>query len=627
MELSSARMAAHFQKALSVEEDAEKRLAANLKENAALVRTTAGLPHKTRHPIMVPFGRLAFFAGELVHSNELLVHLGDQLYAERSARQAGEILERRTGVTQSSLEAVRERVAGLQERLEVAQRLAEADRGDFLEIREEYKDDGAAVEAAPGRQQAGTAEAGTVLAASGEPGDLRRGSADGDAEFEELMGRLEELEAAEARAAQGAAEAGDDTEMGHDKEDTGDAIVKRGGETESKAEPGRSVAAGSRVAPGVGSKQKRVRFAEDNEEQGVKQTGPPSEGPSAVRRDASVAGAGTALGKGAERARPILGQVVERATSGAVGEDGPGRSAEVGSADDTDSDAQERTNEGPGAAASRDDSGDGSSGSEGIGEDEQEADRRFFEELAAVEEGGSSEDEWAEDEEGGRSGDEGDDDDNEGGPSFETGRQVSADIQQWLARRAPAGPAQEGGRALTSAYARDMALEDARTRLRQRAEQVRRQQGQGLGHDGSTRGDEGSEERTRLESPPGRGGRPTDGDRRRGAGLPEPVRETPQRPAHKSEHQFASLHEKEAAFQRFLSEDFAPEVAGPPGGLGKMEARPDRNTAPVGRIVEKQEPPGTVTSLATFEEPVAPSQQEKPLSWFKREMQRRAGGV
>lgn len=43
----------HVPQALSAEEDAAERLEASLKENAALVHTIAGLPHKTRHPIMV----------------------------------------------------------------------------------------------------------------------------------------------------------------------------------------------------------------------------------------------------------------------------------------------------------------------------------------------------------------------------------------------------------------------------------------------------------------------------------------------------------------------------------------------------------------------------------------------
>jgi unconventional prefoldin RPB5 interactor 1 len=43
----------------------------------------------------VPFGKVAFFSGELVHTNELTVHIGASYYAERSARETVEILSRR----------------------------------------------------------------------------------------------------------------------------------------------------------------------------------------------------------------------------------------------------------------------------------------------------------------------------------------------------------------------------------------------------------------------------------------------------------------------------------------------------------------------------------------------------
>ena len=43
----------------------------------------------------VPFGKLAFMPGQLVHTNEILVLLGDNWFVERSAKQAAEIVDRR----------------------------------------------------------------------------------------------------------------------------------------------------------------------------------------------------------------------------------------------------------------------------------------------------------------------------------------------------------------------------------------------------------------------------------------------------------------------------------------------------------------------------------------------------
>jgi hypothetical protein len=44
---------------------------------------------------MVPFGKLAFIPGRIIHSNEILVLLGDNYFVERSCKQAMEIVNRR----------------------------------------------------------------------------------------------------------------------------------------------------------------------------------------------------------------------------------------------------------------------------------------------------------------------------------------------------------------------------------------------------------------------------------------------------------------------------------------------------------------------------------------------------
>lgn len=45
--------------------------------------------------MQVPCGSLAFMPGQIVHTNEILVLLGDNYFVERSARQAGDIVMRR----------------------------------------------------------------------------------------------------------------------------------------------------------------------------------------------------------------------------------------------------------------------------------------------------------------------------------------------------------------------------------------------------------------------------------------------------------------------------------------------------------------------------------------------------
>jgi prefoldin subunit 5 len=53
------------------------------------------LPKRLTHNIAVPFGRHAFFLGQLQHTNEVSVHLGSSIYAECTASHAASILGRR----------------------------------------------------------------------------------------------------------------------------------------------------------------------------------------------------------------------------------------------------------------------------------------------------------------------------------------------------------------------------------------------------------------------------------------------------------------------------------------------------------------------------------------------------
>ena len=53
------------------------------------------LNDKTHHKTMVPLGSKAYMEGNLVHTNEIMVLLGDNWFAERSTAQASEICDRR----------------------------------------------------------------------------------------------------------------------------------------------------------------------------------------------------------------------------------------------------------------------------------------------------------------------------------------------------------------------------------------------------------------------------------------------------------------------------------------------------------------------------------------------------
>ncbi|OBZ82640.1 hypothetical protein A0J61_09312 [Choanephora cucurbitarum] len=69
----------------------------------ALERQLLTLPDTTSKQAMIPIGKLAFMPGKIVHTNEILVLLGDQYYAERSAKQAVNILGRRKEVVMENM--------------------------------------------------------------------------------------------------------------------------------------------------------------------------------------------------------------------------------------------------------------------------------------------------------------------------------------------------------------------------------------------------------------------------------------------------------------------------------------------------------------------------------------------
>ncbi|KAK3838681.1 MAG: hypothetical protein JOS17DRAFT_730922 [Linnemannia elongata] len=73
----------------------------------ALKVTLLDLPKEISHPVMVPFGNLAFMPGKIIHTNEVLVMLGDNWFVDRSAVQAAEIVDRRMELVQENIEKLK----------------------------------------------------------------------------------------------------------------------------------------------------------------------------------------------------------------------------------------------------------------------------------------------------------------------------------------------------------------------------------------------------------------------------------------------------------------------------------------------------------------------------------------
>ncbi|CAF4200071.1 unnamed protein product, partial [Rotaria magnacalcarata] len=62
------------------------------------------LPDRLTYDCMVPFGKLAFIPGRIIHSNEILVLLGDNYFVERTCKQSIDIVNRRMGNIKENIE-------------------------------------------------------------------------------------------------------------------------------------------------------------------------------------------------------------------------------------------------------------------------------------------------------------------------------------------------------------------------------------------------------------------------------------------------------------------------------------------------------------------------------------------
>ncbi|ORX70531.1 hypothetical protein DL89DRAFT_266742 [Linderina pennispora] len=112
-----------------------------------LQRTLRELPQETRYPAMIPAGPLAFFPGSLVHTNEILVLLGDNYFVERSAMQAAMIAKRREEFVITKIKETEKEIRqlnkrknmGVRDELEEAQFNEDGER--FVDIKEEVTDE------------------------------------------------------------------------------------------------------------------------------------------------------------------------------------------------------------------------------------------------------------------------------------------------------------------------------------------------------------------------------------------------------------------------------------------------------------------------------------------------------
>ncbi|XP_072926217.1 unconventional prefoldin RPB5 interactor 1 isoform X1 [Hemitrygon akajei] len=100
------------------------------------------LPDKLSYDVMVPFGPLAFMPGQLIHTNEVTVLLGDNWFAKCSAKQAVGLVEHRKQHVQKALDDLHKIMNNFESRIHFTDvdKLVN-EKEDVVEIHEEIQNE------------------------------------------------------------------------------------------------------------------------------------------------------------------------------------------------------------------------------------------------------------------------------------------------------------------------------------------------------------------------------------------------------------------------------------------------------------------------------------------------------
>lgn len=98
------------------------------------------LPDRLTYECMVPFGKLAFIPGRIIHSNEILVLLGDNYFVERSSKQAIDMINRRLSNIDDNLEKHKKEKEMFNRQKNYTSHFLD-DKKNFFEIKETDHDD------------------------------------------------------------------------------------------------------------------------------------------------------------------------------------------------------------------------------------------------------------------------------------------------------------------------------------------------------------------------------------------------------------------------------------------------------------------------------------------------------
>lgn len=182
-------------------------------DNTNLINVVQTLPNELQHQIMVPFGKAAFFPGQLIHTNEFMVLLGDGYYAERTSKQTVDILKRRGKILESQVESLKIDIQDLKTEASFFNATANEAAGNLVEIVEDY------VEENPMAEISKAGETKADFPSSSEPETTTSGNQDD--EYARIFSRIAELEKEEEEAEKDDEDKEDENDLDHttDKRD------------------------------------------------------------------------------------------------------------------------------------------------------------------------------------------------------------------------------------------------------------------------------------------------------------------------------------------------------------------------------------------------------------------------
>ncbi|CAA7035166.1 unnamed protein product [Microthlaspi erraticum] len=233
-EEEARKAASYVEEKIGAKRGEMNRLQQFVDENANLINLVAKLPDQLHHNVMVPFGKMAFFPGRLIHTNECLVLLGENYYSDRTSKQTIDILSRRDKTIQSQIRSLKAEIDDFQTEASFFTTTASEAAEGLVEIREEFEEEEEEEE-----DSSATLLQSGVKEPSGLPGGETAEDEVEDDEFARIMSRLNELEMQEEQEG----EDGDGRGEKHDSpiESELDTVKGIRGETNKKQETTLSV--------------------------------------------------------------------------------------------------------------------------------------------------------------------------------------------------------------------------------------------------------------------------------------------------------------------------------------------------------------------------------------------------